>query len=83
MLKIEGNHLEAADRTFNALVAVAATGAVFRLLHVVAGEHAEDDGHLLLKVELHDALGGGLRDELEMSGLSLDDASDADDAIYR
>ena len=78
----EGKHLEAADGAFHALVAVLAAGALLGLLHILGGQHAEDGGLAVFQAYFHNAVGDSLRDELEMAGLALDDAADADDRVH-
>eukprot|EP00428_Durinskia_dybowskii_P024754 CAMPEP_0170240230 /NCGR_PEP_ID=MMETSP0116_2-20130129/19873_1 /TAXON_ID=400756 /ORGANISM="Durinskia baltica, Strain CSIRO CS-38" /LENGTH=247 /DNA_ID=CAMNT_0010491049 /DNA_START=47 /DNA_END=788 /DNA_ORIENTATION=+ len=51
------------------------------LLLVQAAEDAVDDGHAVRQVQVHDALGHGFADVLEMHGLALDEAADAHYAI--
>ena len=78
---IEGDHLKGGDGSFDAFVAMVATGTVKGLLHSIASEDTEDDGASMLYSDVGDTLRDGLADELEVTCLSLDDTADADDSV--
>ncbi len=75
---LEVQHLDGRQRGLFAFVAVFAAGAVEGLLFVEGGQHAEDDGLTGLDVYFGDAVGYSLADVIEVWGLALDDAAQAE-----
>jgi len=79
---VEGYHLEGGSRSLIALVAERAARAVFGLLEVVGGEHAEDDGLIVLDVEFGDALRNAVADKIKMPCVALNDAAKDDYGVH-
>src|SRR5690606_38924042 len=79
--RLEIQHLNRRQRRLFSLVPMLAAGAVFGLLDVVGGEHAEDHRFARDQVCLGDAVGYGLADIIEVRCLALDHTSEANDGV--
>src|SRR5699024_6231308 len=56
-------------------------GPIDCLLLVVVGQNAKNDGYIRLNIQIFNALGHALANEVEMFGLSLNDASNGNYGI--
>src|SRR5690606_33863593 len=79
--RLEIQHLNRRQRCLFSLVPMLAAGAVFGLLDVVGGGHAEDHRFARDQVCLGDAVGYGLADIIEVRCLALDHTSEANDGV--
>src|SRR3954447_1664086 len=80
-LALQQRHARARQRRVAALVALAAPRRGQRLVHVVAGDHAESAGHAGLELDLLDPPRRLGADEVEVVGLAADHDAQAGDAV--
>ncbi len=81
MFVVECDHLERCDGGFGAFVAVYTSAAGTTLLNVVVGQHTEDGGCVVRKIELGNSVRHAVTDKIKMAGFALDHASNNDDGI--
>ena len=77
----EVGHFDGGFGSLGTFVAQGAAGTIDGLLQVVGGEDAEDDGHLLRRVQVGATLGGAVAHIVEVRCAAADDAADHDDGV--